>query len=80
MRLHDLWRICPSEAPYYIACSISYMGADTVIAFVDIVDQSLLQNRNINVKPIRQEKATSAKLGEGEAATMPRAICFTGGK
>ena len=40
MRTHDIWSVRPGEGPDDVAGSVADMRAHTVVAQVDIVDES----------------------------------------
>jgi hypothetical protein len=48
------------------------MSSHTVGTFVDVVDQSLLHDRDEAFDPLWKEQPSSTKLCEGKTCTMPR--------
>ena len=62
MWLHDFWRVGSSEAPHHITSCIPNVRPNSVVTFVDIVNESFVQNLYILIKSFRKEKSSSAKF------------------
>ena len=62
MWLHDFRRVCPGKTPDNIARRVTDMRSNWVIAFIDIIEESFVQNCHIGIKTLGKKQTTPGML------------------
>lgn len=71
MWLHNLWRVGSCKTPNGVTGSVSDVRASCVIASIDVINECFIKNLDVGGKSLRQQKSSSAKLSQSQAATVP---------